>query len=286
MNPKFSCADFTFPLLPHHKVLKLLNLLEIEAVDLGIFEDRSHHFPSRVAADPQGEADRMRAQLDANQLQVADVFVQTGPEPPVAAANDPSPEVREGNRGRIRGMIDYCVRLGASHMTGLPGVGHEGVSPDQDWKLAVEEARWRMEEAGSAGITYSIEPHVGSLLPDPESVLRFLSVVPGLTLTLDYGHFLYQGMTNESVHPLIPYASHFHARGGARGMLQSTMKDNAIDYAEIATRLRGNGYDGYLCLEYVWVDWEGCNRTDNISETLLLREMLEKAWVSGIGAAD
>jgi hypothetical protein len=35
------------------------------------------------------------------------------------------------------------------------------------------------------------------------------------------------------------------------------------------------GYDGFLALEYVWVNWMDCNRTDNVSETLLLRQALE-----------
>lgn len=30
-------------------------------------------------------------------------------------------------------------------------------------------------------------------------------------------------------------------------------------------------------MEYVWVDWKGCNRTDNVSKTLLLRRALESA---------
>jgi len=41
------------------------------------------------------------------------------------------------------------------------------------------------------------------------------------------------------------------------------------------TGLQQLGYDGFLALEYVWVDWKGCNRTDNVSETMLLRGALE-----------
>jgi hypothetical protein len=37
------------------------------------------------------------------------------------------------------------------------------------------------------------------------------------------------------------------------------------------------GYQGFLTLEYVWIDWKGCNRTDNVSETVLLRRLLESA---------
>ena len=157
----------------------------------------------------------------------------------------------------------------------MPGVHHTDTPLDTDWTLAVEEAGWRVERARQSGMVYSIEAHVGSILPDPETTLRFLRDVPNLTLTLDYGHFIYQGMSNESVHPLLKHASHFHARGGAKGQLQSTVKDNTIDFQAVVEGLVAASYEGYLCLEYVWIDWEGCNRTDNISETLLLLQQLE-----------
>lgn len=217
----------------------------------------------------------MRAQLDRYHLDVADVFVQTGAEPQINAANDPDVSVREQNRETFLAMIRYAKALGASHMTGLPGVLHDGVDVGEDWKLAIDESMWRLEKCKEADITYAIEAHVGSILPDPQKTLRFLEAVPGLTLTLDYGHFIYQGMSNEESHCLIPYASHFHARGGANGALQTTVKENTIDFPEILKRLEAAGYEGYLCLEYVWVDWEGCNRTDNVSETILLKQMLE-----------
>jgi len=276
MNPKFSCADFTFPLLPHKKVLDLLQLLEIRGVDLGIFQDRSHHSPSEIALDPLGAAKSMRQELDSRALEVADVFVQTGAEPPVAAANDPDDGIRKQNRKTLMAMVEYCRELGAGHLTGLPGVLHEGVQLADDWKRAIEEAQWREELCRNVGVVYAIEPHVGSLLPDPQSTLRFLEAVPGLTLTLDYGHFVYQGMSSESVHCLLPHASHFHARGGVKGALQCPVKQNRIDFNAILNGLVKTGYNGWICLEYVWVDWEGCNRTDNISETLLLRDLLAK----------
>ena len=276
MTPKFSCADFTFPLLPHDKVLQLLNLLEFEAVDLGVFEGRSHQFPSKILEDPKKAAEALSGELEKNGLVVSDVFMQTGPEPPKAAVNDPDEAVRERNRELMQGMIQYASALGCKHITGLPGVRQPGTEDQVDWDLAIEETRWRMEQASEAGITYAIEAHVGSIVPYPDSTLKFLEAVPGLTLTLDYGHFIYQGMSNESAHPLLQYASHFHARGGAKGMLQSTVKDNTIDYESIMQRFSEQNYDGYLCLEYVWIDWEGCNRTDNLSETLLLRERLEE----------
>lgn len=274
MNKRFSCADFTFPLLDHGRVLDLLRLLDFEAVDLGVFEDRSHHHPSAIANDPEGAAAKLRHHLDMRGLAVADVFVQTGAEPPVAAANSPDNATRSENRRLIEAMARFATALDATHLTGLPGVRHDGEDADADWQRAVDEAAWRVAACRAAGLTYAVEPHIGSLLPDPESTLRLIQAVPGLTLTLDYGHFIYQSIENERVHPLAAHASHFHARGGAPGQLQSTVRDNTIDFQSALDHLRRAGYHGRICLEYVWIDWEGCNRTDNISETILLRDHL------------
>jgi len=41
---RFSCANYTFPLLTRAQMLQLLRLLEIEAMDLGLFA-RPTHFP-------------------------------------------------------------------------------------------------------------------------------------------------------------------------------------------------------------------------------------------------
>ena len=280
MTPRFSCADFTFPLLPHEKVLDLLRLLDFTAVDLGIFEDRSHHYPSEIARDPRAAAVRLKDSLDRRDLVPADVFVQTGAEPPVAAANDPDPELQARNAATFQAMIEFTAQLGATHLTGLPGVVHQGSDPAADWDRAVEEARRRVDASRERGLTYAVEPHIGSILPDPQTTLRFLEAVPGLTLTLDYGHFIFGGMDSASVHPLIPHASHFHARGGAEGLLQTPVEDNVIDFPAILRKLRDCGYSGYLCLEYVYVNWAGCNRTDNLSETLRLRKQLEEKRVS------
>lgn len=277
---KYSCADFTFPLLPYDRALYLIKLLGMDAVDLGVFEDRSHHYPTHIAKDPAGEGKRLAHQLNIAGLEAAAVFLQTGADPPIAAANSPDGSIRLNNRELFLKTLEFTNMLECRHITGLPGVIHEGEKFQEDWKRACEEAHWRVETARAANIVYSIEPHVGSILQDAATTLRFIEECPGLTLTLDYGHFIYQGQTNESVHPLIPYASHFHARGGAKGKLQTMVKENEIDFETIISRFKETGYSGFICMEYVYVDWEGCNRTDNISETIQLHELLRKLYNS------
>jgi sugar phosphate isomerase/epimerase len=216
-------------------------------------------------------------ELDATELLVSDVFVQIGVHPSECAANDPSPGVRERNRDVFARALEFCVALGCDHLTGLPGVFHAEVSRDRDLALATEEAVRRVNECASAGVRYAIEPHLESICEDVDSTRAFLDASEWLTLTLDYGHLITSGETSEQVHTLLRFASHVHVRGGAKERLQTSVDENAIDFPGMLAGLQELGYGGFLALEYVWVDWKGCNRTDNVSETLLLRRALESA---------
>jgi len=124
------------------------------------------------------------------------------------------------------------------------------------------------------GITLSVEPHLGSLIPTPLAAAHLLELTPGLTLTLDYGHFTYQGIPDSAVEPLWARTSHFHARGACAGKLQATMKENSIDFDGVLRAMRKVKYSGFVVLEYVWTEWMDLNRVDNLSETIILRDLL------------
>lgn len=275
--PAFSCCDYTFPLLTRSASLELIRLLEFDSVDIGLFARSSHFSPAELLPNPVESGHGLKAELDRLNLKAADVFLQIGVEPAEAAANDPSAAVRENNRQLFERALDFAATLGCRHLTGLPGVPHTGVSLKADFELAASETAWRVEAAARAGRVYAVEAHTGSICGTPQAALEFVSAVPGLTLTLDYGHFIARGFGNEDVHPLCASASHFHARGAANGQLQATAAENTVDFQGAMEHLRRANYHGYICLEYVWTEWEACNRTDNISETILLRRLLQAA---------
>jgi sugar phosphate isomerase/epimerase len=272
---KFSCADFTFPVLERTPALRLVNLLGFDHVDVGLFARSSHFSPSELQASPRKYTSQVLGDLNAAVLKASDIFIQIGVDPFECAANDPSSAVRSNNRDTFAHALEFCVALGCRHLTGLPGVFHSGIPQARDLQLAEEEASWRVRECASAGIAYAIEPHVGSICGDVKSTRAFLRRVEGLTLTLDYGHFVMAGESSETIHTLLPFASHLHVRGGALDRLQTSLEENTIDFTGMMNVLRRLDYGGFLSLEYVWVDWKGCNRTDNVSETVLLRRALE-----------
>jgi sugar phosphate isomerase/epimerase len=274
MNLKLACADFAFPLLTHEQSLRLIGMLGFGGVDVGLFEGRSHLWPSREFQNVERSAAALKHLADDLQLRVADVFLQTAPDFRPYAINHPEAAPRQLARDWFSNSLEYAAGCSCTHVTILPGVRFEEESPERSFARAVEELTWRTERAKRFGITLGTEAHVGSLAPDPSTAKRLAESVPGLTLTLDYTHFTRAGMPDDAIEPLLAYASHFHVRGARLGRLQAAFKDNVIDYRRVFDRLQQAGYEGWLGVEYVWIDWEHCNECDNLSETILFRDFL------------
>ncbi len=101
-------------------------------------------------------------------------------------------------------------------MSALPGVTFADEPESESYQRCRDELAWRCQAAASQGVTFSVEAHVGSIVPTPESAARLVRSVPGLTLTLDYTHFTRGGVPDSDIEHLIAHASHFHARVRAR----------------------------------------------------------------------
>jgi sugar phosphate isomerase/epimerase len=271
---KLACADFTFPLLAHDRVLDLIAMLDLDGVDIGLFEGRSHLWPSREFQNKSTErnARRLGRKLAQRGLQAADVYLQTNPDFVPYAINHPQAARRRRARDWFLETLDYAAGCGAGHVSTLPGTYFAEEPKAASWNRACEELAWRVGQAAAHGIVFGIEGHIGSIVPNPRQLARLLGRVPGLTLTLDYTHFTSRGIRDAAIEPLIPYATHFHARGACKGRLQTSFQVNTIDYARIVAAMRSTGYRGYLGIEYVWTEWERCNEVDNLSETIRFRD--------------
>ncbi len=275
---QFACADFTFPLLPHDKVLSLVAMLDCEGVDIGLFSGRSH-----LTAESEFQQIHQRARLLKNQLEdrglvATDVYLQLDTDLSLFAINHPDNTRRQYARDSFLKLIDYAVQLGADHVTTLPGMYFTSEEKTASLKLAHEELNWRLERVAGSGLSFGVEAHVGSPFAAPEDAKALIDAVPGLTLTLDYTHFIRNGYAQEEVDPLLVIASHFHARGAKKGQLQVSMADNTIDYLKIIENLKKIHYSGWIGLEYIWINWEGCNQVDTLSETIRLRDIIKAAY--------
>jgi sugar phosphate isomerase/epimerase len=277
MKLKLACADFTFPLLPHEKVLDLIAMLEFEGVDIGLFEGRSHLWPSKEFKNVTASARTLRRKTADRGLAVADIFLQLDNDFSKFAINHPLPARRRQARRWFLKTLDYAAECGSRHVTTLPGVDFDRGPRDASWERCCEELSWRVDKAAEHGLALGVEAHIGSIIPRPETAAQLLRDVRGLTLTLDYTHFARAGLPDARVEPLVAHATHYHVRGARKGRLQASFKDNTIDYQRVLGALKRVGYTGYLGIEYVWIDWEHCNEVDNLSETIRFRDFLRSA---------
>ena len=277
---KFACADYTFPLLPHDKVLSLIAMLNCEGVDIGLFSGRSHLTPETEFDQPADRAKLLKKKLEDRGLVATDVYLQIDKDFLPYAVNHPEKARRQKARDGFHKLIEYAGELGADHITCLPGMLFPGEEKNASTQRCYEELAWRLNTVASSGLVFAIEVHIGSPFINPVDTLILLESVPGLTLTLDYTHYIYDGYAQNEADPFLKYASHFHARGGKVRQLQTTMTENIIDYNAITKGLKNSGYNGWIGLEYIWTEWEKCNEADNISETIRLRDIIRDAYES------
>lgn len=268
---EFSCADFTFPTLPHAKVFKLISLLEFKWVDIGIFKDRSHLQPTDQFRNPEISGALLKKTAADNELAISGVFLQSSLDFTEFAINHPEATIRKQERDQFLRAMEYTIAAGSNHFTGMPGVDF---GTKEGFDRCVEELTWRVEKAKNYSVVYAVEPHIGSIMGTPEKALALLAEVKGLTLALDHSHYVFQGISMEKIQPLTKYASLVHARGARKGEAQTSFERNETDFAQVVKDLREVKYDGRICMEYCYLHWENLNRTDNISETIKLRQYI------------
>ncbi|MBN8788766.1 MAG: sugar phosphate isomerase/epimerase [Terrimonas sp.] len=275
---KISCADFTFPLLPHDKALDLIAMLDCEGVDIGLFTGRSHIQAEGEFSALEKNAKLLHKKASDRGLMIADIYLQLDNDLAKFAINHPDANKRRFARAQFLKLIEYAQYAQAEHITCLPGMAFPEIeSPEDSVQRSYEELNWRVEQAGKTNLSFSIEAHVGSPYTKPADVLTLVKSVPGLYITLDYTHFIRNGYSQQETEILLPYANHFHARGAKAGRLQSSVAENIIDYGKIVQQLKAGNFEGWIGLEYIWIKWEQCNEADTLSETILLRDIILKS---------
>ena len=205
---KFSCADFTFPVLERAAALKLVKLLGFDDVDIGLFARSSHFSPIDLEAAPQSYTAQVLQDLDDAELRASDVFVQIGVDPSERAANDPSSDIRIKNRELFSCALEFCVAVRCNHLTGLPGVFHATNPRERDLEIAAEETAWRLKECAARESGMRLSRMSDQFARRSKVHAYSCAEFRVELLTLDYGHFVMAGESSALVHDLLPFASH------------------------------------------------------------------------------
>lgn len=272
-----SCTDFSFPLLEHDRALAVIALLGLHGADIGLFESHGHLKPSLELTKPAHNGKTLKRKLEAHGLRASDVFLQIAGDFAEFAVNHPEEKHRAFARKQFLRVLDYASAAGSEHVTILPGVFFENEPHATSVSRSANELAWRVLQAKEAKLQLAVEPHVGSLIDTPERALDLVRRVPGLGLTLDYAHFTRAGIYDARIEPLTKCATHLHARAARCGRLQSSLKENTIDFSRMLAALNKNKFTGWITMEYVWIEWEHCNEADVVSETIMLRDGLVRA---------
>ncbi len=272
-----SCASFSFPLLSLTDSARVVRACGFSALDVCGHAGYGNFDAIVIEEDPDGFARALRAIRDETGLALTDLFVTFGRGFADRPVNSPDAGVRRDNRRRVATMARVCRACDIPGITLLPGVAHEGLEADASLELAVSALGELVTDTGDAGRHLSIEPHVGSIVATVEPTERLLAMTPGLTLSLDYSHYLAAHETPEAIHRLLPHAGHLHARQAAPGRVQMGHRTGTLDYADILRRAAAAGFRGSIAIEYTWQEWERCDEVDVVSESILLRRVLEGA---------
>src|ERR1700752_5219788 len=103
---RFATADYSFPLLSWEKALRLASDLEMDGIDLSLFQDRSQLKPEEALANPSVSGAKARAAVEAHGLAVADVFGIPGKDFLDLCPNHPDVSVRHASREYFRKLVD------------------------------------------------------------------------------------------------------------------------------------------------------------------------------------
>lgn len=271
---KLACGDHTFPMLDHDVTLDLIAGMGFEGFDLALQGNRSHIRPENIRHDLAGAAADISTRVAARGLTLSDVFVIPWTSFDRYAPNHPDADEAAASRALFEDMFILAQMLEAPGITMVPGVDFASLGHDASLEKAAEELLWRAQRCAAAGMRFSVECHIGSVAGTPDDALRLVELAPQLRLTLDYTHFIAQGFEQADVDRLVPHAGHVQVRGGRPGRGQCSLAENTIDYEAVIDRLADAGYDDYVTVEYVWIEWEHMNECDNVSETVMLRDRL------------
>jgi sugar phosphate isomerase/epimerase len=278
---QLACGDHSFPLLGHNAAIELIAGMGFEGFDLALFGNRSHIRPEHIRGDITESALTLGSSIRGRGLEISDVFCIPWTNFEVMAPNNPDREERLAAHSLFEDLLEFVVRIDAPGLTMVPGQDFASLGHEDSLELAAEELQWRAARLAAEGRRFSVECHIGSVAGSPADVERLIGLAPDLQLTLDYTHFIAPGYMQHEIDRLVPFAGHVQVRGGRHGMGQCSMKENTIDYGAVVDTLAANGYDGFLSVEYVWIEWENMNRCDNVSETILMRDRL-RAHLQGV----
>jgi sugar phosphate isomerase/epimerase len=244
--------------------------LGIKAIDL-LAVPGSRFDTYELAADPAGQA----RQLSDLGVSLSNLLVFFGTDFRDRAINSADSSVRASNLETFRRLLEFCAVAGFQSVTVLPGVEQPPHSRQEALAWTAGELNRMNALATDAGVLLVYEPHVQSILENPQDALAFARANSEVKIVIDYSHAVSLGHPSSDLDRLVPYAGHVHLRQAAPDKIQARWEEGVIDLPSLIGLLKQVGYRGYLTLEYEHDKFWNMDRCDVMTETIKMRDAVQ-----------
>jgi sugar phosphate isomerase/epimerase len=224
----------------------------------------------RIAADPIEQAHEI-SKLD---IDLSNLLVFFGRDFHDHALNSFDAAIRSKNLDTFRRLLEFCSAAGFRSITVLPGIAKSPGTRSEALKHSAAELNRMNQFAQDAGVLLVYEPHVQSILENPNDALKFARENSDVKLVIDYSHAVSLGYSNIDLDPLVQYAGHVHLRQASRDQIQARWDEGSINFPALIGLLKKTGYSGYLTLEYEHDKFWNMDRCDVMTETIKMRDAI------------
>jgi len=265
---EIACHAWAYNNLPLEEAVGTIARLGFRHIDLGT---GPHIDVVSAVKQPKLEAERIRHLLEGFNLTLTDLYLML---PFINAADQ---QKREGQLLLLEKLMPFAEALGTPGITISPG-GVHGDGQDHSLARSVPALQRIMDITEDNDLRISFEPHLDSVASTPDNIILLLEAVPGLSLTLDFAHFVVQDVDWEQIRALYEYVAHVHLRQASVGHLQTAYEDGSLDMAGLVGELLQADYHGALSIEYMTtVGWHGMLEVSTTQEAVKTRDVLREA---------
>jgi sugar phosphate isomerase/epimerase len=230
--------------------LEAVNQFGLTHVDIGVGGGNAHFDPVKVAENPAQFADEVRRETERFSMLPNECFTLNFGTP----INTPDINERRKTQELFHGLCEFAILAKCKSILLIPGPVYTELDLRGSLDLAAEVFLKLVSIADEYHLQLNFEADYQSCANTPEAAEELCERVPGLGLTLDYSHFIYQNIPPEQVAILHPYTRHIHIRQAAPGSIVTDVDEGTIDYGKIISQLEKSGYNGLYCIEYLSLD--------------------------------
>jgi sugar phosphate isomerase/epimerase len=170
-------------------------------------------------------------------------------------------------------VLKFADQAHISTVLLLPGTILPGQNREEAAAASIRSLREMQSLASGFKATLCIEPHVQSYADSPGMALR-IAEETGVSLTVDYAHFVCLGYRQNEIDPLLRHAGHMHLRQARPGVLQCKFAEGVVNFPALFGALRSAGYQGYLAIEYLHQANFNTLFDDVLTETIAVRDCM------------